>query len=265
MAGGFYAALAKAFTGLSGVPQVQMRLGFAHLAFVAAVCGTSYIFYELSRVLYSVVYESEKEGRKLIQTLGWLLKQSSLDSVFIPPEFQGLQPDSDGIYTYGRLQDIYYRQCPTETGLWEWSFDRESWQPTSEVVEVRNADAVLDPPNVIFIARLYLEYAARKKGSNHSRATHFPQPVAGAAVTDKEPPAMLCCPISQQLMQVPVVVPSGTTFDLEHISQWIKVSGTDPTSSSALSEDDLYPNLLVREMIERWLKSPGTDVVQLTP
>jgi hypothetical protein len=39
----------------------------------------------------------------------------------------------------------------------------------------------------------------------------------------------------------------------EAVRRWITQHGTDPTTCEPLSILDLHPNLLLREMVEKWL------------
>lgn len=61
----------------------------------------------------------------------------------------------------------------------------------------------------------------------------------------------VCC---LQLMVQPVTLPSGKTFEYEAIRKWITQHGTDPTTGlTPVSIHDVHPNLIVREMVEKWL------------
>jgi hypothetical protein len=54
-------------------------------------------------------------------------------------------------------------------------------------------------------------------------------------------------------MLQPVSLPSGKTFEHEAVRKWITQHGTDPTTLTPVSIHDLHPNLLIRDMVERWL------------
>eukprot|EP00879_Flechtneria_rotunda_P008635 GHRR01009048.1.p1 GENE.GHRR01009048.1~~GHRR01009048.1.p1 ORF type:complete len:266 (+),score=104.86 GHRR01009048.1:1276-2073(+) len=77
----------------------------------------------------------------------------------------------------------------------------------------------------------------------------------------EDAPDLLCCPITGQIMLQPVTVPSGKTFEYEAVRKWITQHGSDPTTLTPISILDLHPNLVVREMVEKWLedKDPLAD------
>ncbi|KAF6257610.1 hypothetical protein COO60DRAFT_1523137 [Scenedesmus sp. NREL 46B-D3] len=60
-------------------------------------------------------------------------------------------------------------------------------------------------------------------------------------------------------MLQPVMLPSGKTFEYEAVRRWITQYCRDPTTSEPVSILDLHPNLLLREMVEKWLA--GSDPV----
>lgn len=68
-------------------------------------------------------------------------------------------------------------------------------------------------------------------------------------------PDALCCPITGQVMLQPVVTPCGKTFEYDAVRRWIRQHGKDPHSNQPLGLNQLYPNLVVRDMVERWLQT----------
>lgn len=66
-------------------------------------------------------------------------------------------------------------------------------------------------------------------------------------------PRSFLCPISMELMTEPVVCPSGVTYDRKSITQWIQEHHSDPATHASLRNDNLYPNLTLRDMIQEWL------------
>ncbi|KAL3523395.1 hypothetical protein ACH5RR_016229 [Cinchona calisaya] len=75
------------------------------------------------------------------------------------------------------------------------------------------------------------------------------------------PPELFRCPISGQLMNDPVVIASGQTYDRPFIQKWLKDGHrTCPQTDQVLSHTILTPNLVVKEMISRWCKEHGIEV-----
>jgi tetratricopeptide (TPR) repeat protein len=60
------------------------------------------------------------------------------------------------------------------------------------------------------------------------------------------------CPISLDMMEDPVVTPSGHSFEREALEEWIDNGGEDPLTRQPLSRADLRPNIALRDAIEEW-------------
>ncbi|XP_004237643.2 U-box domain-containing protein 9-like [Solanum lycopersicum] len=75
------------------------------------------------------------------------------------------------------------------------------------------------------------------------------------------PPPQYLCPISHQLMKDPVVLASGQTYDRPFIEKWLnKGNRTCPETKELLSNLDLIPNLLMKELISLWCKKHGLEL-----
>lgn len=66
-------------------------------------------------------------------------------------------------------------------------------------------------------------------------------------------PRNFLCPISMELMTEPVVCPSGVTYDRKSVTQWIQQNHSDPATNAGIRTDNLYPNVVLRDMIQEWL------------
>jgi U-box domain len=55
------------------------------------------------------------------------------------------------------------------------------------------------------------------------------------------PFAYFMCPISLEIMEDPVVTPTGQTYDRQYIYDWLDVNPTDPLSRQPLTKEQLYP------------------------
>ncbi|PAV55700.1 hypothetical protein WR25_03626 [Diploscapter pachys] len=70
----------------------------------------------------------------------------------------------------------------------------------------------------------------------------------------RELPDYLCGKISFELLRDPVITPSGITYDKADIKEHLqKVGHFDPITRTPLSEDQLIPNLAMKEVMEHFL------------
>ena len=64
-----------------------------------------------------------------------------------------------------------------------------------------------------------------------------------------------CCPISGEIMEDPVITPSGITYDKKSIEQWLQKKPIDPLSKKPLKKEELIPNRALKESIIEYKKS----------
>ncbi|KAL5481325.1 hypothetical protein EMCRGX_G021461 [Ephydatia muelleri] len=70
----------------------------------------------------------------------------------------------------------------------------------------------------------------------------------------REVPDYLCGQISYELMTDPVITPSGITYDRKDIEQHLKrVGHFDPVTRQELTEDQLIPNLAMKEVVSAFV------------
>lgn len=69
-------------------------------------------------------------------------------------------------------------------------------------------------------------------------------------------PDAFLCPLSMSLMTQPTITPSGATFQGPVLMQWIRQYETDPATGYPLRCDQVYPNLVLRDMIHAWAHTP---------
>jgi len=75
---------------------------------------------------------------------------------------------------------------------------------------------------------------------------------------DREAPDYLFGKISFEIMQDPVITPSGITYDRTELSEHFnKIGYFDPLTRREITEKDLVPNLALREAIEDFLDHNG--------
>ncbi|CAD6262505.1 unnamed protein product [Miscanthus lutarioriparius] len=71
----------------------------------------------------------------------------------------------------------------------------------------------------------------------------------------EEPPQLFLCPISMELMEDPVTVSTGVTYDRRSIERWFFKYGktTCPATMQRLNSFDLTPNHTLKRVISTWL------------
>ncbi|KAK7290226.1 hypothetical protein RIF29_04495 [Crotalaria pallida] len=74
------------------------------------------------------------------------------------------------------------------------------------------------------------------------------------------------CPVSLELMNDPVTLSTGITYDRESIEKWI-VSGnkTCPVTNQVLTNFDMIPNHAIRKMIQDWCVENSSYGIQRIP
>ncbi|VDM30324.1 unnamed protein product [Hydatigera taeniaeformis] len=77
----------------------------------------------------------------------------------------------------------------------------------------------------------------------------------------RELPDYLCGQISFELMQDPVITPSGITYDRQSIQAHLRQVGHfDPITRQPLTQDQLIPNLAMKEVVSKFLEeNPWAD------
>ncbi|CAO2034660.1 unnamed protein product [Urochloa humidicola] len=76
---------------------------------------------------------------------------------------------------------------------------------------------------------------------------------AGAAAVPVPVPEVFFCPVSDKVMEDPVVIASGKTVDRSALEEWRKEHGRIcPVTGEVLSHNMFIPNRLIKLCIERW-------------
>ena len=72
------------------------------------------------------------------------------------------------------------------------------------------------------------------------------------------PPAFIC-PITQELMEEPVVTQDGQTYERHAIEYWLRDHDTSPLTGQPLAHKELTANIVLRSMIrEHYERQPGS-------
>jgi hypothetical protein len=71
----------------------------------------------------------------------------------------------------------------------------------------------------------------------------------------EEPPHLFLCLISMEVMDDPVTVSTGVTYDRRSIERWLLEYGgaTCPATMQPLASLDLTPNHTLKRVIDSWL------------
>ncbi|EGW35682.1 uncharacterized protein SPAPADRAFT_58885 [Spathaspora passalidarum NRRL Y-27907] len=110
---------------------------------------------------------------------------------------------------------------------------------------------------------LYSDVLAKKQdGVIYSDCISLINEKVAAGIKDKfdklvdDAPEHLLDPISLCLFEDPVITPSGITYEKCHLLAHLHKRGNyDPLTREPLFEDQLYPNLIVKDSVEEYKKS----------
>jgi Mg-chelatase subunit ChlD len=78
-------------------------------------------------------------------------------------------------------------------------------------------------------------------------------------------PDEFLCPISYEVMEDPVILEDGHTYDRKSIEAWLVQRRTSPLTNRALSSMTLNPNYALRAAIERWRGEAADASTVATP
>jgi len=71
---------------------------------------------------------------------------------------------------------------------------------------------------------------------------------------DVDVPQHLCCPITYEIMNEPVISPSGYTYEKSAILDHLTRSNTDPFTNEPLNQSDLRPNRAIMDAINAFIQ-----------
>ena len=77
-------------------------------------------------------------------------------------------------------------------------------------------------------------------------------PAVAAPAPPPEPPDAFVCPITQELMDDPVIAFDGHTYERRAIERWFKRRQTSPKTGEQLANAVLLPNHGMRGLIVEW-------------
>ncbi|KVI03611.1 Armadillo, partial [Cynara cardunculus var. scolymus] len=131
----------------------------------------------------------------------------------------------------------------------------------SEIVIARGGDRVENIEKMFMVLKHIKDFLHTNNQSVDSSSgdgyVYVRQGIANVINYDNEViPNEFLCPISLQLMQDPVVISTGQTFERLSIQTWIQAgNGTCPTTRQFLTNTTLIPNYALRDLIVEWCKT----------
>ena len=70
-----------------------------------------------------------------------------------------------------------------------------------------------------------------------------------------EPPDAFMCPITQELMEDPVVTADGQTYERKEVTEWLATHNISPLTGEPLPHKDLVPNVALRNLIREYMEN----------
>ena len=81
----------------------------------------------------------------------------------------------------------------------------------------------------------------------------LPNPIDVSEDLENIAPKHFLCPITECIMTLPVITPSGITYDYFALTEWLNNHNTDPISNSLLHINQVYPNRILYLLIEEFI------------
>lgn len=69
---------------------------------------------------------------------------------------------------------------------------------------------------------------------------------------DGDPPAMLVCPITQELFEDPAFTADGQTYERAAVAQWLEGNDTSPLTNAKLPHKNLVTNFVMQRAVQGW-------------
>eukprot|EP00884_Botryococcus_braunii_P022330 jgi/Botrbrau1/8781/Bobra.0330s0013.1 len=106
------------------------------------------------------------------------------------------------------------------------------------------------------LARDVLPELSRLAGAAEALAA---RPSPASAVSNK-PPAMLLCPITQDVFKDPVIAADGHTYERSAIQQWLDLGHrTSPMTNEVFAHTELMPNWALRSAAVEWREASAAS------
>eukprot|EP00210_Caulerpa_lentillifera_P001601 g1539.t1 len=66
----------------------------------------------------------------------------------------------------------------------------------------------------------------------------------------------ICCPITCEVMNDPVIAADGHTYERKAIKQWVSTTRTSPVTRQALTSSTFIPNLAIKHLVDQYADFP---------
>jgi hypothetical protein len=83
--------------------------------------------------------------------------------------------------------------------------------------------------------------------------------ISSTSLFPPEPPPIpqdYLCPITQEIMEDPVIASDGHTYERKAISEWLDQNEVSPMTNEALESSQLFANISMKRMIREWKETP---------
>ena len=67
------------------------------------------------------------------------------------------------------------------------------------------------------------------------------------------------CPISQEVMNDPVITPQGISYERKNITSWLENNNNCPITKNPLRKEDLITNYALKQAIEKYFRTKKFD------
>lgn len=154
------------------------------------------------------------------------------------------------------VEEIWQELARTKYMLWENESSQRSWE--LQTLKESCESALLDKQ---------IRDISESEGFSDDISAHISGQLedlelvfntAAEADIPTEVPDYLCCKITLDIFRDPVITPSGLTYEkaviLDHLE---KVGEFDPTTRESLTEDQLIPNLAIKQAVQDFLAKHG--------
>jgi len=78
-------------------------------------------------------------------------------------------------------------------------------------------------------------------------------------------PKEFYCPITQEIMQNPVIGPDGQTYERQSIEDWLRVHNTSPVTRAPMQANQLIPNFALKNAIQNMLNGKTIPKAKIEP
>lgn len=94
---------------------------------------------------------------------------------------------------------------------------------------------------------------------NELNSVNTPFTLAQENLYEEDVPKYYICPLTKNIMKVPVITPYGNSYEKSAIENWIETHQNDPMTKEHLTKNDIFPNYQLKIIIEKYRESIGKN------